>query len=359
LAPAPGSPIPVAGNPGNIALGELDHDGNLDLVVASGRGLTVLLGEGDGRFRVTPGSPLQIPHRSSEMVLRDLNGDSKLDLALANHNSYSLTLLFGDGHGSFTLAPRSPVIMKDGQHPHTHGLHAGDLNGDGKVDLLTVNSEDNDLSIAFGDAQGRFTSAPSPFPVGPSPYPGALGDLNLDGHLDIIASSTGRRTPEEEASTRALTVLFGDGRGSFRGCRIPLRTVLPWFVAVGDVNGDRKPDLVTTHAERSELTVLLGDGRGGFIEAANSPFDLGHSAWHFAITDLNGDAKADVAAAAGNGVRVLLGDGRGDFRPAPRSPFPAGKGVWQLAVGDLNRDGKPDVVTSNIESDSVSVLLAQ
>ena len=94
--------------------------------------------------------------------------------------------------------------------------------------------------------------------------------------------------------------------------------MLPWFVAVADVNGDRKPDLVATHAERSELTVLLGDGQGGFTEATGSPFDLGHAAWHVAIADLNGDGKADVAAAAGDGVRVMLGDGRGGFRPAPR-----------------------------------------
>ena len=135
--------------------------------------------------------------------------------------------------------------------------------------------------------------------------------------------------------------------------------MLPWFVAVADINDDRQPDLAVTHAERNELTILLGDGRGGFTEATDSPFDLGHSAWHLAVTDLNGDARADIAAAAGDGVRVMLGDGRGGFQPAPHSPFATGKGAWQLAVGDVNGDGKPDVVTSNLESDSVSVLLAR
>jgi FG-GAP-like repeat/FG-GAP repeat len=359
LAPAPDSPISVAGGPGNVALGDVNQDGKPDLVVASGRGLTVLLGQGDGRFRVARGSPINVPDPPGEMVLRDLNGDGKLDLALASHDSYGVMLLFGDGDGGFALAPHSPILMKEGQHPHTHGLNAGDLNGDGKPDLVTVNSDDNDVSVAFGDGKGNFTRAAAPFAVGPSPYPGALADLNGDGHLDILATSTARRTPQQEDSTRALTVLFGDGRGGFRGGPVPLRTVLPWFVAVADVNGDRKPDLVVTHAERNELTVLVGDGKGGFTETAGSPFDLGHAAWHVAVVDVNGDGKADVVAAAGDGVRVLLGDGRGGFQAAPGSPFAAGKGAWRLAVGDLNGDGKPDVATSNVESDSVTVLLAQ
>jgi ATP:corrinoid adenosyltransferase len=139
-----------------------------------------------------------------------------------------------------------------------------------------------------------------------------------------------------------------------------MRTVQPWFVEIGEVNGDGKPDMVSTHSERSPLlTVLLGDGKGRFTEAIGSPFDLGHSAWHVAIVEVNRDRKADVLAAADNGIAVMLGDGQGSFTPAPGSPFPSGKGTWRLAVGDINRDGKPDVAASNLESNSVSVLLAQ
>ena len=359
LAPAPDSPIAVAGAPGSVVVGEVNGDAKPDLMVASARAITVLLGQGDGRFRVAPGSPIKVPEPSTEMVLGDLSGDGKLDLALANHDSYDVTLLFGDGNGGFAIAPRSPVIMKEGQKPHTHGLHTGDLNGDGKLDLVSVNSDDNDVSVAFADGQGDFRRAASPFAVAPSPYPGAIGDLNGDGHLDIVATSTARRTTQQGASTGALTALFGNGRGDFRGSPIPLRTVAPGFVVVADVNGDRKADLVATHLERSELTILTGDGKGGFQETTGSPFDLGHAAWHCAVLDVNGDGYADVAAAAGDGVRVMLGDGRGGFHPAPDSPFATGNGSWQLAVGDVNGDGEPDVVTSNLEGNSVTVLLAQ
>jgi hypothetical protein len=359
FAPASDSPIAVVGAPGSVVIGEVNGDGRPDVLVAASRGITVLLGRGDGQFRVAAGSPVKLPDPATEMVLGDFSGDGRLDLALANHDSYGVTILLGDGNGGFALAPPTRVVMKEGGRPHTHGLLTGDLNGDGKLDLVTVNSNDNDVSVAFGDGRGGFTGAPSPFGVGQSPYPGALGDLNDDGHLDIIVPSTASRTSFRGASAGGLTALIGNGRGGYRSEPVPLRTGRPGFVAVGDVNDDRAPDLVVSHLERNELTVLAGDGKGGFTETAGSPYDLGHAAWYVAVADLNGDGMADVAAAAGDGVRVLLGDGTGGFRPAPGSPFAAGQGTWQLAVGDVTGDGKPDVVTSDLESDSVTILLGR
>jgi hypothetical protein len=349
----------IEGSPSSVALGDVNQDGKIDALVMSMRGVTVLLGQGDGRFRAASSNPVHVPEGSTEMALGDLNDDGKLDLALASHGSYAVTVLHGDGQGAFAPSPQPPVIMKEGQRPHTHGLLLGDLNGDNKLDLVTMNSDDNDVSIAFNDGQGGFARAPSSLAVGASPYPGALGDINNDGHLDIIATSTGRHSSAEEASTNALTALLGDGQGGFRAVSIPLRTVLPWFVLVADVNADHKPDLLVTHAERRELSVLIGDG-GAFTETPDSPHDLGgHYSWYLGAIDGNGDGYVDVAAANGDGVRVMLGDGRGGFRAAPGSPFKTPSGTWQLAVGDLNGDAKTDVVATNLEGGSVSVLLAR
>ena len=354
--------IALQSKPSNVELADLNKDGRLDLIVASeeAKTVTVMIGEkGGAPFSTATARTITLSESPGEMAVGDVNSDGHLDLALDHHESYNVTLLLGNANGSFSTAPNSPIVMKQGQHPHTHGLGLGDFNGDGKLDLATVNNEDNDISVAFGDGRGGFTNAPgSPFAVGPSPYPLTLADVNGDGRLDIVsnASATGPNRAQQLATSRALTLLIGDGHGGFKRNDVPLRTGQPWSAAVGDLNGDRKPDLVATHHDQSSLTVLLSDGAGGFREIAGSPFDMGHNVWRVALADVNRDKRLDVIAAGGDSVRVLLGDGTGNLKPAPLSPFATASGTWRLALGDINADGKPDVVTSNTDSKSVTVL---
>jgi hypothetical protein len=360
FANAPGSPVSVQGGPSNLLIRDMNNDRKLDLVVAAGstRSITVLEGKGNGQFGAALSNTI-LAEGPTEIATGDVNGDGKLDVAVATHDSYGVTLLTGDGKGGLTVAPSSPIVMKLGQHPHTHGLALADINRDNKLDLITCNSTDNDIALALGDGRGNFTPALKSHPVGPSPYPFAHGDVNNDGWPDIVATATatGPKRREQLPLSRALTLLLSDGKGGLTPHQLPLRTGEPWFAAIADLNGDGRPDIVATHHDQSAMTVMIGDGRGGFTEANGSPFDFGVSLFHLITGDVDRDGRMDVVATSGDSIRVLLGDGRGAFKQA--ASIPVGPGAWRVASADLNDDGAIDVVTTNLEGNSLSVLLGK
>ncbi|MGD0013077.1 MAG: VCBS repeat-containing protein, partial [Bryobacteraceae bacterium] len=125
-----------------------------------------------------------------------------------------------------------------------------------------------------------------------------------------------------------------------------------------DFNGDGKPDLAITNHKGNNVTVLLGNGKGGFTATPGSPFPAGSFLHSVAVGDFNGDGKPDLATANDKDtVTVLLGNGTGGFTEAPGSPFRGGSGPFSVAVGDFDGDGKPDLAIANIGSGTVTVLL--
>jgi hypothetical protein len=227
-----------------------------------------------------------------------------------------------------------------------------------------VNSDAGNIAVLLGDGRGAFSPAPeSPFAAGPGPYPAALGDVDGDGHLDVVVpdSGTGQYSREHGSLARTVVVLLGDGRGGFHLAPYsPINVIAgPYFATLADLDGDARLDLVVAHDDTSSITILLNDGEKGFRPAPQSPLDIGNRAFQVAVADMNGDRRSDLVLATGNSITVLLGDGHGRFAHAPGSPFAAGRGAWTLGVGDVKEDGKPDVVTSNVESEDLHVLIGQ
>jgi hypothetical protein len=355
FAAPPGSPIRVGRGPSGLATGDLNRDGKADLVVAVGgaSALSVLLGDGRGGFTPAPGSPLPVASAPHLVEIGDLDRDGDPDLVASGHDSHGVFVWLGDGTGRFRSAAGSPYRALAGGKPHNHGLALGDLDRDGDLDVATTDDEAHVVAVLLGDGRGGLRSAPrSPFRVGRQPYPPALGDVNGDGRLDVV-------TPDVESGT--LSVLLGDGGGGFGAASgSPIRvTARPYFAALGDLDGDGRLDAVATHDDVSRVTILMGDGRGGFRAASGSPLDVGRRAWKAVIHDLDRDGRSDVVLGAGDGVIVMLGDGRGGLAPAPGSPLPAGPGAWSVAVGDLDGDGRADLATADVGSGTVSVLLQQ
>jgi len=438
----PATSFGVGGVLSDLAVGDINHDGALDVAVSNNSAnVSVLLGNGSGGFGSATGFPTG-GTAALGVAIGDLNGDGNVDLALSNRTSNNMTVLPGVGNGSFGSAVAFPTgtgpaalaladISRDGRLDVVtangsdaslflntttfaaagtfggattvpvgsvpHFVTTGDVNHDGRADLAVANYQDSTVSIRLGNGDGTFTSTPN-IDVG-CPEKVALGDVNLDGKLDIaVASCSGTRIP----------VLFGDGAGNFTdpdlltditdfpnavaiadlngdgrpdliaasggiggkvevllGNTTPIgtfRTVTsiavgntPWFVGVGDFNRDDKPDLAVANADSNSVSILLNTGSGTSASFSRSDITLGTNPYSIAVSDLNRDGKLDLVVANFGSAQVYILQGAGDGSFSNLGPTSGLNGAFSVAVGDLNRDGIPDLAVAE-ETNDVAVL---
>jgi hypothetical protein len=302
--------LPVGDGPGVVAVGDVNRDGNADIVVANEKSgtISVLIGDGKGRFSTAADSPFAAGHNPNDITIGDFNRDSWPDVAIANHELQQLTILLGDGRGRFSPSPYSPV--KVAVKPHPHGIATGDFNGDGVPDLITDSWGENRLEVLLNDGKGDFPEPGSYVTVGRHPYQRVrVADINRDGHADIVS-----------------------------------------------------PNL-----DGNDVTVLLGNGKGGFVQAAGSPFPCGDAPFNAAVGDVNGDGVADLAIVNSpsstsdrtgeDGLTVLLGDGHGKFRPMAGSHFVTERFPNMVAIGDIDGDRVGDVVLSTPDNDHITIFM--
>ena len=224
----------------------------------------------------------------------------------------------------------------------------GDLDGDGVADLVITNGNSNTVSVLLGNGDGTFQPRQD-FAVGNGPWSVAIGDLDGDGVPDLAVANTG--SGSNPGNT--VSVLLGNGDGTFQPSQNFLTESRPVSVAIADLNGDGLLDLAAANFDSATVSVLLGNGDGTY--QPRQDFVTGSNPYSVAIGDLNGDSVPDLAVASGAGVSVLLGNGDGSFQP--HQNYFTGSSAESVAIGDLNGDGVPDLAVANHDSNTVSALL--
>jgi len=288
----------VLKQPVSIAVGDFNGDGKPDLAVADygANAISILLGNGDGTFRSSVSYGLGIGSPTS-VVAADFNGDGKLDLAISDEGvnmGVKVSVLLGNGNGTFQPRVEYPIYHA----PIDAYLAVADFNGDGIPDVAVVTSNEGDGTHFFvlpGEGDGTFGRPVSSSVQGVYAYPGpvAVADFNGDGKPDLLSGGG---------------VFLGNGDGTFRlGTVLPSVFGPPYLLgpsAVGDFNGDGKPDVAAI--DNGYLDVFLGNGDGtfgpvtnffsGVVSKTNFP-DAGSD--FVAVGDFNGDGKPDLAVIIG------------------------------------------------------------
>jgi uncharacterized repeat protein (TIGR03803 family) len=356
----PGSAVNYAvdRNPNTIAVGHFTSDGHLDLVTANAGNNTVsvLLGNGDGTFR--PATNYPSSSGNNYVAVGDFNGDGKLDIVTSSggalNSSDTVNVLLGNGDGTFR-APISFFLPKlpDGTQPFPDAVAVGDFNHDGKLDLaVTARASPSNTSLAFldiflGKGDGTFLTGPMyPLPNGPA-FSLAVGSFLGSTNLDIAVTSY---------EANSVSLLKGNGDGTFGLARTLTTGLNPEGVAVGDLNGDGKPDLAVANTSDNSVSVFLATGTAGNFLAGKT-YTVGSIPNGLVLADFKRDGHLDLATdnTLDNNVSVLLGNGDGTFQTAQN--FGTATGPWWIASGDFNGDGYPDLATCNRYHNDVSVLI--
>jgi trimeric autotransporter adhesin len=322
----------LADAPPLIAIGDFNGDGIPDIVSAPFGGIAVSLGKGDGTFAAPLIPDVDSADGINAFGVGDFNGDGNTDLLVDDEDTGKLTVLLGNGDGTFTVGQSLAFSSIT--------IAVADFNGDGKADAAVAGN--NGTTILLGNGDGTFAAAPNVLEI--VPYQLVAADFNSDGKIDLAVVGP---------ATNTATIELGNGDGTFSAAPNPPQMITSRLVAA-DFNGDGKLDLAAIgDTPGNTLAVLLGNGDGTFVAPSTLPTDANFNALGLAVGDFNGDGKPDIAETVSsttpggpNDVSIFPGNGDGTFAArfeVPPSEDVLAEGLASLAAVDFTGNGSSDL----------------
>ncbi|CAF4309273.1 unnamed protein product [Rotaria socialis] len=354
----------IGSSPRMIVVYDFNNDNQLDIAVANfgTNNVGILFGNGDGSFKnqtnieISPSHPLYL-------AVGDLNNDKQIDIVITNHGTSSIGVLFGSGDGGFTKY----ITLSTGYDSLPSAVAVGDFNNDNKLDIVSANFGTGNIGVFLGYGNATFAFQTTiTTGINSHPYSITVADVNNDTKLDIAVV---------DSMKNYIVIFLGSGNGTFN-FPIFLSTGSnsnPIFIVIADFNKDNKPDVVIANNGTNSVGVLFGYGNGFFANQSIYPTDLQSSPYSIAVADFNNDNQLDIAVVNEQNNNVMIFNGYRNQTFSSQityqsgiSYYPvgiilhdtgSGSQPYSVAVGDFNSDGRLDISVANSGTDNVGVLL--
>ena len=337
-------------HPQSLAIGDFNNDGRADIAVTNYGidNVGVMLGYGNGNFGEQRTFSTGISSLPRMLVTGDFNNDSQPDIAVANYIGNNVGIFLGYGNGRFSSSTLYPL----GDYASPKWLTIGDLNNDGRLDIITTNSNDDSLSILLGHVNDTFFNKIT-YTIGDNPYPrsAAVADFNNDGRLDIAVSNM---------LSENIGVFLGYVKESFASATVHQigSSSQPVSIAVGDFNNDIRLDVVVADRGTNEVAILYGSGYGTFSGQLTYSAGDGTYPSSVAVGDFYQDNQLDIAVvnSGTDDIGVRLGYGDGIFSSLTTYSTGTASSPLSLAVGHFDKDDQLDIAVANYSIGNVCLL---
>ncbi|CAF3792437.1 unnamed protein product [Rotaria sp. Silwood1] len=394
--------IDIYSCPNNVDLFDLNNDNHLDIIFSTLNGgfIGIFLGYGNGSFQEMTTYSTGSTSSIYDIAIADFNNDGRHDLALTNIANDEIIIFYGYGNDSFQLArtystgfgsgPYAIATAKlknnnqtdivvtlwgtgnvgilteyvaaefgnqktytTGSAPQPYSVTVGNFNDDSYIDIAIVNSGSDTLDVIFNSGNGTFETQIS-YAIGSNSYPRYVfaGDINKDNHLDLITANS---------KNNSINILMGHGNGSFDIPRVYSTGIdsYPLAVAIGDVNNDNRPDLITANAGTNSIGILLGFDYTTFQSQKTYSSENIRRPHNIITNDFNKDTYLDIVITChlSDNIGVLLGYSNGSFGAMMTYSIGNGSRPESLAVHDFNNDGLLDIVIANSGTNDIGILL--